>query len=100
VTKKSTLKTYYFQGSLHDDSLIMAGEPMEQYGVFPASIYIYVPDCDNTYNKALDFGATSIMTPTTMTYAGERYGGVKDKNGNIWWIATHVEDLTPKEQAR
>lgn len=82
------------------DSVIMAGEPMEQYGVFPASIYVYVFDCDIIYKKAITFGATSIMPPTNMTHAGERYGGVKDSNGNIWWIATHIEDLTPQEQAK
>jgi len=82
------------------DSTLMAGEPMEEYGAFPASIYIYVSDCDRIYEKAIANGAQSIMVPTDMKHAGERYGGVKDPFGNIWWIATHVEDLTPEEQAK
>jgi PhnB protein len=82
------------------DSVIMAGEPTKEYGAFPASIYIYVSDCDHIYEKAINAGAISIMIPTTMTHAGERYGAVKDSNGNIWWIATHIEDLTPQEQAK
>lgn len=82
------------------DSVIMAGEPMEQYGTFPASMYIYVPNCDVIYEKAIQNGAVSIMVPTDMKHAGERYGGVKDPFGNIWWIATHIEDLTPEEQAK
>ena len=82
------------------ESLIMAREPMAKYGIFPASIFIYVSDCDHTYKKTIAFGGTYIMTPTTMFHAGERYGGVKDSNGNIWWIATHIEDLTPEEQAK
>lgn len=82
------------------DSIIMMGEPMEEYGAFPASIYIYVSDCDNIYEKAIQNGAKSIMIPTDMTHAGERYGGVRDLFGNIWWIATHREDLTPEEQAK
>jgi PhnB protein len=32
--------------------------------------------------------------------SGERYGGVKDPCGNIWWIATHVEHVPPEEQER
>jgi hypothetical protein len=32
--------------------------------------------------------------------SGERYGGVKDPCGNIWWVATHVEDVPPDEQER
>lgn len=82
------------------DSIIMAGEPMDQFGTFPASIYIYVTDCDRIYEKAIQNGAISIMVPTDMKHAGERYGGVKDQFGNIWWIATHIEDLSPGEQAR
>lgn len=82
------------------DSLIMAGEPMDAIGVVPNSLYIYVPDCDAVYENAIAFGCASIMEPTTMLYAGERYGGVQDKNDVIWWIATHVEDLDPEEQRR
>ena len=32
--------------------------------------------------------------------SGERYGGIKDPCGNIWWVATHVEDVPPDEQER
>lgn len=81
------------------DSIIMAGEPTTDFGLFPCSLYIYVEDCDSVYKKALAYGCESIFEPTTMEHAGERYGGIKDKNGNIWWIATHIEDLTPVEQA-
>jgi len=82
------------------DSVVMAGEPMEPYGAMPGSLYVYVPDCDAVYRKALENGAESIMVPTDMKHAGERYGGVRDETGNVWWIATHREDLTPEEQAR
>ncbi|MEO9022753.1 MAG: VOC family protein [Ginsengibacter sp.] len=82
------------------NSIIMVGEPMKEYGSMPASIYLYVADCDSIYQKALQHGATSIMEVTTMYHAGERYGGVKDLCGNIWWIATHIEDLTAEEQAK
>ncbi len=82
------------------DSIIMAGEPMKEYGSMPASIFLYVKDCDTIYEKAIQNGAESIMLPTDMKHAGERYGGVKDLSGNIWWIATHIEDLTPQEQAK
>jgi PhnB protein len=32
--------------------------------------------------------------------SGQRYGGIKDPCGNIWWVATHVEDVPPDEQKR
>jgi PhnB protein len=44
----------------------MVGEPMEKFGSMPASIYIYVPDCDNIYEKAVKNGTESIMMPTDM----------------------------------
>ena len=81
------------------DSIVMLGEPMEPFGPMPASIYLSVEDCDPVYRQALQAGATSIMEPTDMIHAGERYGGVQDPSGNIWWVAMHIEDLSPQEQA-
>lgn len=33
-------------------------------------------------------------------FYGDRTGGVKDSFGNIWWIATHTEDMSPEELQR
>lgn len=75
------------------DSIIMAGEPTDNFDLMPASIFIYVEDCDATYTHALNYGCESIMPPETMKDAQERYGGVQDKNGNIWWISTHISTI-------
>ncbi len=82
------------------DSMLMLGEPMGEFGPMPSSIYLYVEDCDSVYRRALEAGGTSVMEVTHMYHAGERYGGVQDPSGNIWWIATHVEDVPPEEQKR
>lgn len=82
------------------DSIVMIGEPMAEFGPMPSSIYLYVEDCDAYYQRALQAGAVSVMPPTDMPHAGERYGGVKDPSGNLWWVATHIEDVSPEEQAR
>jgi uncharacterized glyoxalase superfamily protein PhnB len=50
---------------------------------------VYVPDCDATYNRALEAGATSLGAPSDHSY-GERAGYVKDAAGNQWYIATHL----------
>ncbi len=81
------------------DSSIMMGEPMGEFGPMPASIYLYVENCDAVYQRALGAGGVSVMKPTDQP-TGERYGGVKDPSGNIWWIATHIEDVSSKEQIR
>ena len=52
-----------------------------------AGIYVYVPDVDAAYKKALSLGATSLREPVNESW-GDRVGGVKDASGNHWWIAT------------
>jgi len=37
--------------------------------------------------------------PTNQFY-GDRSGGVEDSQGNGWWVATHVEDVSPEEMER
>jgi uncharacterized glyoxalase superfamily protein PhnB len=81
-------------------SAVMMGEPMGKFTSMPASIYLYVKDCDAVYKRALEAGGTSVMEPEDQPHAGDRYGGVKDPSGNIWWIATHLEDLKPQEMVR
>lgn len=53
----------------------------------PATIYMYVPDCDALYQKALLAGATSLAVPADHDY-GDRSGGVTDEWGNVWYLAT------------
>jgi uncharacterized glyoxalase superfamily protein PhnB len=81
------------------DSMLMLGEASEQFKPMPASVYLYVPDCDTVYHRALSTGGISVFPLMTLP-SGERYGGVKDPCGNIWWVATHVEDVTPEEEER
>ncbi len=53
-----------------------------------AAVYLYVPDVDATYQRALSFGAKSVREPSDQTW-GDRVGGVKDGSGNTWWLATN-----------
>ena len=53
-----------------------------------ASIYVYVPDVDETYKRALAEGATSINEPAEKPWKA-RMAGVKDTFGNIWYIETY-----------
>jgi uncharacterized glyoxalase superfamily protein PhnB len=78
------------------DSRVMLGQSSEQHKAMPCGIYLYVPDTDATYKKALAAGGISTMEPADMFY-GDRNAGVKDQNGNSWWIGTHVEDVSPEE---
>ena len=79
--------------------MIMLADPTSLFGPMPASVYLYVRDSDAVYHSALNAGGVSVFPIMTLP-SGERYGGVKDPCGNIWWVATHVEDVTPDEQER
>jgi PhnB protein len=92
-------------GSIHHaevtigDSIVMVGDAQGQWKPMPSTLYLYVDDTDATYHRALAAGATSLMEPATQFY-GDRNAGVQDPSGNYWWIATHVEDVSPEEVKR
>src|SRR4051812_2912820 len=72
------------------DSIVMMGEPTDKISQMPASIFLRVDDADATYRKALQAGGVSVSEPTAQPHAGERYGGVKDPCGNLWWPAMPI----------
>jgi PhnB protein len=74
------------------DSVVEMGEVHGKYPPMPTMFYLYVPDCDAVYERALRAGATSIAEPLDHAY-GDRSGAVKDAFGNQWYIATHVRDV-------
>lgn len=74
------------------DSLIEMGEAHGKYEPIPAMFYIYVPDSDAMYRRALAAGAKSLHEPTDQPY-GDRNSAVTDAFGNTWYIATHVKDM-------
>lgn len=81
------------------DSMVMIGQEREQWKARPGTIYLYVEDAHATYKRAMSAGAKSLMEPAQMFY-GDINGGVEDPVGNWWWIATHVEDVSPEEMER
>ncbi len=81
------------------DSLIEMGEPAGDYKARPMALHIYLDDVDGAYNRALAAGATSTHPLTDQAY-GDREGGVKDRWGNVWYFATHQENVTEEELQR
>ncbi len=62
------------------------------------SLYLYMADAAALAAQAVAAGATEI-SPVSDKFYGNREGGVRDPFGITWWIATHMEDLTPEEIA-
>lgn len=72
------------------NSQVMIGQGNEQWPPKPAALYLWVPDVDGTYAKALAAGATSESAPEDKPY-GHRNAGVIDVNGITWWIGAPVK---------
>jgi len=79
-----------------DDSVIMVGQAGGQWKPTPASLYVYVPDVDTTYKKALQAGAKSEREPADQFY-GDRVANIVDDNGTRWSFGTHIEDVSTDE---
>jgi uncharacterized glyoxalase superfamily protein PhnB len=74
------------------DSMIELGEAQGKYDTMDAMFYLYVPDVDDVYRRAVEAGAISFQEPADQFY-GDRNAGVKDNFGNKWYIATHIKDV-------
>jgi PhnB protein len=78
------------------DSIIVLGEASDAFPAISSFIYLYVEDIDATFQRAVKAGAESVKEPSDQFY-GDRSGIVKDTFDNKWWIATHIEDVSPEE---
>jgi len=65
-------------------------------GSSPVSLYVYIPDVDKVVERAAAEGA-KILKPVEDQFYGDRSGFIQDPFGHLWGVATHVEDVSPKE---
>jgi len=88
------------------NSHIMLNDPMggakgpKAMGGSPASIWIYVEDCDALFGRAVSAGAhvpSGPMGKVSDQFWGDRCGMFTDPYGYAWTIATRKEDLTRQE---
>ena len=91
------------------DSRIMVNDAMmgakgpKAIGGSPVSLWIYVPDADSLFNRAVAAGAQAAGGPMGKMadqFWGDRCGTLTDPHGYMWTIATHKEDLTEDELAK
>jgi uncharacterized glyoxalase superfamily protein PhnB len=71
-----------------DDAMVMVSDGGGVRAPMAAFLYVYVPDADLTYRRAIAAGAEALEAPTDMPY-GDRRATVRDAWGNVWQIATH-----------
>jgi uncharacterized glyoxalase superfamily protein PhnB/general stress protein 26 len=71
--------------TIGDSRVMISGT--EVRGVVPAFLYVYVPDADEAWRRAVARGAETIEPPLDTPY-GDRRATVRDPWGNTWQIAT------------
>ncbi len=81
------------------DSKILMFDLKPDWPAFRSLIHLYVDNADEMYENALNAGAKS-MTRVTTHFWGDRGGRVIDPFGNIWWINSHVEDVSVEEMEK
>jgi PhnB protein len=65
-------------------------------GASPVSLYLYVPDVDQVVDRAIRAGA-KVLKPIQDQFYGDRSAFLQDPFGHLWGVATHIEDVAPKD---
>ncbi len=69
------------------DSTVELADAGEGFPAQRAAVHLYVANADAANGRALQAGATSIYEVADQPW-GDRQGCVKDKFGNVWYVAT------------
>jgi len=69
------------------DSIVLVSDGGGVRSAQPSFFYVYVPDVDATFERALAAGATVLEPPAAMPW-GDRRATFEDRWGNLWQAAT------------
>ncbi len=86
------------------DSIMMLADEMPDYGGkgpksfggTPVSFFLYREDVDAAWKQAINAGGKEVQ-PLIDQFWGDRAGCLEDPFGHKWWLAQHLEDLSPEE---
>jgi PhnB protein len=81
---------------LADEAPEVEARSPKSVGGTPVMLHLYVEDVDRVFSQAVAAGAIVLRQVKDQFY-GDRAGGVADPYGHRWYIATHVEDVSPEE---
>ncbi len=66
-------------------------------GTSPVVIFVYVPDVDQTVERATACGA-KVLVPLQTQFWGDRIAWLMDPAGHVWTVATRIEETTAQER--
>ncbi len=82
-------ESFHVEMQIGDSTLVIeAGELPADVQPWLGSVYVYVPDVDAFYARALSLGARPLAAVEDKPYQ-ERQAGFVDAAGNTWWVATY-----------
>lgn len=81
---------------LADEEPAMGSFGPKSVGGTPVSLMIYFEDVDRVFEKAVAAGA-KVLKPLKDQFYGDRSASLEDPFGHKWFIATHIEDVSPEE---
>lgn len=89
------------------DSMMMLADEFPEWGNVspqtagktPVQFNLYVKDADAVMRRAAEAGG-KMVKPVEIQFYGDRSGRLEDPFGYTWYIATHVEDISPKEMEK
>lgn len=84
---------------LSDEFPDMGSKAPPSLGGSPGGLLIYTRDVDGLFARAVAAGAKVTM-PVADMFWGDRYGKLEDPYGHSWALATHKEDLSPREMGK
>jgi PhnB protein len=84
---------------LADEAPAMGIRGPKAHSGSPVSLCIYVEDVDRVVAEAVAAGAT-LTRPVADQFYGDRTGGVTDPFGHMWYVMTHVEDVSIEEMEK
>ena len=73
-----------------DDSVIMLGDSSDKFPPIPLVIHVYVPNVDETFEKAIDAGCEIVEKPKEGEGDPDRRATFKDFAGNLWSVGTQL----------
>lgn len=88
-------------GGLHievrvgEDMLMIGGSNLQGHKR-PTGLHYFVEHVDAVYERALQAGATSLLSPVDQPY-GTREAAIEDVGGNHWYISTPMKDAHGRE---
>ncbi|WP_427924937.1 VOC family protein [Streptomyces sp. cg40] len=75
------------------DTVVLAFDRHTDWPAMPSLLRVFVADADRTFARAVEAGGR-VVTALADNAFGQRGGRIKDPFGNIWWVVSHIEDVS------